>query len=87
MSAEKVLPLLNLRLNVAAPEEVPGASGSSFDREAPRPADRTGLGGALLLAGLARPRPEQGVAFTALVIEQVRVIGALNEGSSSLSER
>src|SRR4051812_47192753 len=40
---------------------------------APRPADRTGLGGVLLLAVFARPRPEQGVAFTAFVIEQVRV--------------
>ena len=30
----------------------------------PRPADRTGLGRALLFAVLARPRPQKGVAFT-----------------------
>ncbi|MEY9420468.1 transcriptional regulator with XRE-family HTH domain [Bradyrhizobium japonicum] len=41
-------------------------------REGPRPAYRTGLGQALSLT-LARPGPEQRVAFAAFVIEQVRV--------------
>ena len=41
-------------------------------QEAP-PGYRAGLGGVSLLAVLARPRPQQGVAFATFVVEQVRV--------------
>src|SRR3981189_1404832 len=45
-----------------------------WTKRKPRPADRTGpCGGRPSVAVLARPRPEQGVAFAAYVVEQVRV--------------
>lgn len=49
-------------------------------RRKPRPADRTGPGAALLVAVLARPRPQKGVALAGFVIEQVRVDRRVERG-------
>jgi len=41
--------------------------------EKPHPRIGRGLAAPALLAVLARPRPQQGVSFTTLVVEQVRI--------------